>query len=522
MIRAKWSFHWPLIIALLCATQIARASEPAAGVDELVESLLAEGGVPGLALVIIKDDKVILARGYGTRTLGKRDAVDADTLFGIASLTKAFTATSLAMLVDRGQLSFDDTLAAALPGFRVADPYVSAHVTVRDALAHRTGTSSADLLWYGHHDSNVSNLMDRLGALPQTTSLRERFGYSNLMYMIAGELLARRSGVAWEKFVSTEIFAPLGMTRSSADLLTLPGTPNVAAPHIRSGAKIVQVPHYAYQNIAASGAIYSSANDMGRWMRFLLNDGQVNGKRLVGHDSLTQTMTPQTLIGPTSPADDLLFPRANFIAYAMGWFVSDYRGRKTLSHTGAIDGMAAFIALLPEERLGVAVLTNLEGDMARAVIRNWLFDRYLGATNTSTETNWRPHYSRWNDFMRARRERLMQEQRDTRAMETRPSLPLRDFAGRYASALFGEAEVRLGAGQKLEWRFADLPFAPLTHWQHDSFQFQWPTADLNEPTASLLSFKLGADGHPARIVISGAALSEDAVFDATDRQHRGQ
>jgi CubicO group peptidase (beta-lactamase class C family) len=513
MIHAKWPLHWTLVVALLCATQVTRASEPAAGVDELVGSLLAEGGAPGLALVIVKDDKVVVAKGYGARALGRRDAVDADTLFGIGSLTKAFTATGLAMLVDRGQLHFDDTLATALPGFRVADPYVSAHVTVRDALAHRTGTSSADLLWYGHHDSSVCDLIQRLGALPQTASLRERFGYSNLMYMLAGELLARRSGVAWDKFIATEVFAPLGMTRSSADLRTLPGITNVAAPHIRSGARIMQVPHYAYQNIAASGAIYSSANDMGRWMRFLLNDGQANGKRLVRHDSLSQTMTPQMLIGPTGPADDLLFPRANFIAYAMGWFVSDYRGRRTLSHTGAIDGMAAFISLLPEERLGVAVLTNLEGDMARAVVRNWLFDRYLGAT----DTDWRPQYSRWNDSIRARREKLAQEQRDTRAMGTGPSLPLPRYAGRYASPLFGEAEVRLGARQELEWRFADLPFAPLTHWQYDSFQFRWPTSDLNEPTSSLLSFQLGADGHPARIVISGAALSEDAVFEATDR-----
>ncbi len=287
--------------------------------------------------------------------------------------------------MDRKQLRFDDPLAAVLPGFRVADPYVSAHVTLRDALAHRTGTASADLLWYGRPNSNAVALIERLGALPQATSLRERFGYSNLMYMVAGEVLARRSGVDWKDFVAQELLAPLDMKRSSVELAKLAGISNVATPHIRSGAKIVQVPHDDHRNVGPSGAIYSSANDMGRWLRFLLNDGELDGKRLIQRETLLQTMTAQTLIGPTGPADELLFPHSNVIAYGMGWFVSDYRGHRTLSHTGAIDGMAAFISLLPDERLGVAVLSNLEGDMARAVIRNWVFDRYLGVP----DTDWR-------------------------------------------------------------------------------------------------------------------------------------
>jgi CubicO group peptidase (beta-lactamase class C family) len=513
MIHPKWPLCWIICAELLCTQLVAWAGDPAAGVDDLVGALLAEGGVPGLALVVVKDDKVVVARGYGARTEGKRDPVDADTLFGIASLTKAFTATGIAMLVDRRKLGFDDTLATALPGFRVADPYVSAHLTLRDALAHRTGTSSSDLLWYAHKDASVSSLIGRLGALPQASSLREQFGYSNLMYMVAGELLARRSGIDWDRFVATEMFAPLGMTRSSTDPLTLAATANVATPHIRSGAHVAQVPHHGYKNIAASGSIYSSANDMARWMRFLLNDGQVDGRRLVGHDALAQTMTPQMLIGPTGPADDLLFPRANFIGYAMGWFVSDYRGRKTLSHTGSIDGMAAFIALLPEERLGVAVLTNLEGDMARAVIRNWLFDRYLGAN----DTDWQPQYSRWNELIQTRHEKAAADQRNSRVTGTRPTLPLPVYVGWFENALLGDVEVRVDATKKLEWRFESLPFAPLRHWQYDSFQIQWPTVEMNEPPVSLLSFQLGADGAPARIVISSRALPEDAVFNAAQR-----
>lgn len=513
MTRAHWFMRAVLAVALACAMPCAWSGEPTAGMDDLVASLLREGGAPGLALVIVKDDTVIVARGYGTRTLGKRDVVDADTLFGIASLTKAFTATALGMLVDRNQIRFDDTLAAALPGFRVADPYVSAHVTLRDALAHRTGTASADLLWYGRRNSNPAALVERLGALPQSASLRERFGYSNLMYIVAGELLARRSGIAWEEFVGKEILAPLDMRRSTVDLSVLAGTSNVATPHIRSGASIVPVPHDDHRNAGASGSIYSSANDLGRWLRFLLNDGELDGKRLIQRETLAQTMTPQMLIGPTGPADELLFPRSNVIAYGMGWFVSDYRGHRTLSHTGAIDGMAAFISLLPDERLGVAVLSNLEGDMARAVIRNWVFDRYLDVS----DTDWRSRYSGWNDAIRAHRAEMSKAQADARATGTRPSLPLARYAGRFANDLFGEVEVRLGAAGKLEWRLADLPFAPLTHWHYDSFRIQWPTTGMNEPPFSLLSFQLGADGRAARIVISGPMLDQDAVFDTDDR-----
>jgi CubicO group peptidase (beta-lactamase class C family) len=500
--------------ALLCTIPCAWASEPPAGTNKLVASLLDEGKVPGLALVIVKDDAVIVARGYGARTLGNEDSVDADTLFGIASLTKAFTATALGILVDRKQLRFDDPLAAVLPGFRVADPYVSAHVTLRDALAHRTGTASAELLWYGRPNSSAVALIERLGALPQATSLRARFGYSNLLYIVAGEVLARRSGVDWEDFVAQELLAPLDMKRSSVELAKLAGIANVATPHIRSGAKIVQVPHDDHRNVGPSGAIYSSANDMGRWLRFLLNDGELDGKRLIQRETLLQTMTAQTLIGPTGPADELLFPHSNVIAYGMGWFVSDYRGHRTLSHTGAIDGMAAFISLLPDERLGVAVLSNLEGDMARAVIRNWVFDRYLGVP----DTDWRSRYSQWNAAIRAHRAELTGAQADTRAKRTRPSLPLARYVGRYTSDLFGEAEVRLDAAGRLDWRLADLPFATLAHWHYDSFRIQWPTPGMNEPPFSLLSFQLGNDGRAARIVISGPMLYEDAVFDADDRQ----
>jgi hypothetical protein len=225
-------------------------------------------------------------------------------------------------------------------------------------------------------------------------------------------------------------------------------------------------------------------------------------------------MTAQTLIGPTGPADELLFPHSNVIAYGMGWFVSDYRGHRTRSHTGAIDGMAAFISLLPDERLGVAVLSNLEGDMARAVIRNWVFDRYLGVP----DTDWRSRYSQWNAAIRAHRAELTGAQADTRAKGTRPSLPLARYVGRYTSDLFGEAEVRLDAAGRLDWRLADLPFATLAHWHYDSFRIQWPTPGMNEPPFSLLSFQLGNDGRAARIVISGPMLYEDAVFDADDRQ----
>ncbi|MEJ0038091.1 MAG: serine hydrolase [Gammaproteobacteria bacterium] len=482
------------------------AAKPVDGLDAVVESLRAEGSLPAMAVVIVKDDKVVVARGYGDRT-------NADTLFGIASLTKAFTATGLAMLVDRGTLGFDDALSTALPGFKVADPYVTAHATVRDALAHRTGVASADLLWYGHRDSTVSALLGAAGALPQVASLRERFEYNNLMYLFAGELLARRSGMPWEEFVAAEIFRPLGMTRTSTDLRKMPELPNVATPYIRTAAGVVPVPHASHQNTAAAGAIYSSANDLGRWLRFLLNGGELDGKRLLRRESLDPTMTPQMLIGHTGPADELLFPGANFIAYGMGWFISDYQGRKMLSHTGGTDGMAAFISLLPRERLGVAILTNVEGDMARAVIRNWLFDRYLGAKGT----DWRAAYSRWLEPTRTHAAEMAKAQRDARDVNSRPHLALAAYAGRYTSDLFGTVEVRLGPNQQLEWRLAELPFSALAAWQQDSFRIEWPTIGMNEPVYSLLTFQLGGDGKPARVVVSGPMLDADVPFDANAR-----
>jgi CubicO group peptidase (beta-lactamase class C family) len=484
-----------------------------AGLDDFVRSVMKDSAVPGLAVVIVDQDRIMLAKGYGGLQRGGQHTVDSETLFGIASMTKAFTSAAMGILVDRGAVRLDDPLSAALPGFRLDDTYVSRHATIRDALAHRTGAASEDLLWYVNCKATPQELISRLSALPQQSSLRDQFIYNNLMYLVAGGVITQKGGKSWEEFISSELLQPIGMTRTSVHLADLNHLPNVATPYIRDGDEILPVPHYAYQSTAPSGAIYSSAADLGRWLRLLLNAGSIDGRRVVSSQYLAEATRPQMLVGQTGPADELLYPDAHFISYGLGWFVSDYDGYKALSHAGGVDGMASFIALLPERHFGVAVLENLESDMSRAAIRNWIFDRYLGRK----DRDWRARHAAWMTRSRRLTAERLQIAQSARHLGTRPSLPPSGYVGRFRNRLLGSAQIRLDASGSLTCQIGELPPMPLTPWNYDSFSLSWPDKNLNTQGPTLLTFQLGADARPARFQLTGPMVSEETVYDA-DRE----
>lgn len=449
------------------ATAAGVSSEPLAGFDAYVAKGMSEWRVPGLAIAIVRNDSVVLAKGYGVRTLGKPDLVDERTLFAIASDTKAFTGMLLAMLADSGRVRWDDRVTSYLPGLQLADPYVTRELTVRDLLTHRSGLARADLLWAGGSPYSGEELLRRLRYLKPSWSLRSHYGYNNLMFVAAGQVAAAAAGRPWTELLRARILTPLGMSETNTSVTLLPALQNVATPHARVDGVVRTVPYTNADNIAAAGAINSNVADMAKWVRFQLDSGRVGGRRLVSVRNFRETRTPQTVIRLDS-AYRALNPFTHLRSYAFGWNVSDYRGREMLSHAGNLSGMSAMVGLLPEERLGVVVLSNMEGQALRESLMYRVFDMYLGAPpkDWSAETLVQQRDNERQDSVREAKIAA------ARVQGTRPSLALDAYAGNYLDSLYGSANVALQNG-KLAFTMAPNAVGDMEHWNYDTFRVTW-------------------------------------------------
>jgi CubicO group peptidase (beta-lactamase class C family) len=435
--------------------------------DSYVDQGMRDWRVPGLAVGIVHGDTIVLVKGYGVRTVGRPEPVDEHTLFAIASDTKAFTGILLAMLADSGRVHWDDHATAYLPDLQLYDPYVTRELTIRDMLTHRAGLARADLLWTGGYGYDTQQMLRRLRYLRPSWGLRTHYGYNNLMYGAAGEVVARASGMSWSDMLRQRIFQPLGMTCSNTSVTLLPSLDNVASPHAIVDNQVRVEPYTNIDAIPAAGAINSCVADMVQWLRFQLDSGRVNGKQLVSTKNFRETHTPQLAIRIDS-AYRALNPATHLRSYAFGWTVADYHGREMLSHAGNLSGMSAMVGLLPEERLGVVVLSNLEGQALRESLMYKVFDLYLGVPpkDWSTETLLE---RRRADSVDAADERALQAKR---VRGTHPSLPLERYAGTYSDSLYGNATVRVENGH-LVFAMAPKQVGDLEHWHFDTFRAIW-------------------------------------------------
>ncbi len=476
-----------IVIATLCPiASNAQARDPLAGLDAYISAAISEWKIPGVAVGIVKNDSVVFAKGFGVRTLGKPKLVDENTLFAIASDTKAFTGVVVAMLVDDGRLKWDAPLSSYLPALRFGDEHLNRELTVRDALSHRTGLARGDLLWAGGAPYDRAELLRRVRYLKPTWPMRSRYGYSNLMYLAAGEAAAASTGRSWDHIVRDRIFVPLGMTATNTSVTLLPGLNNVATPHAKVDGKVIAVPYTNIDNAAAAGAINSNVTDMTRWLRFQLDSGRVNGRRLVSKRSFIETHTPQTVMRLDS-AYRVFNPFTHLRSYALGWQVMDYRGREMLSHAGNLSGMNAMVGLLPEERVGVVVLTNMEGNALRESIMYKVFDLFLNAPDRDWSRVALDEKTAF-DSIEARDQK---EAEARRVRGTRTSLPLARYAGIYQDSLYGTAKVSLQRG-KLLLEMAPRMTGNLEHWHFDTFRVKWH--DRRDGT-NMLTFSLDADGN---------------------------
>jgi CubicO group peptidase (beta-lactamase class C family) len=453
--------------------QKARGAPDLRAFDAYVEQAVREWRVPGLAIAVVKDDSVVLARGYGVLELGKPGRVTEHTRFAIGSTTKAMTAAAIGMLVDEGKLRFDDRIIDLLPDFRLYDPYVTRELTIRDVLLHRSGLGSTDLLW-AFGEMPFGEMLRRLRYVRPASSFRSQFAYQNVMYAIAGEVVARVSGTPWAEFTRARVFGPLGMTESIPLVSEVRGLRQVATPHDVIRDTVRQVPIRSTDGVASAGSVYSSVADMAKWMRFVLDSGRVGGKSLLKPATFRELVTPQIRAGSMYPALELSKPHG--FSYALGWFVQDYQGQTVWMHTGSIDGMSAIIGLLPDRRAGVFILANLDHAELRHALMYRVFDLYAGnpARDWSAELK---------DLFARRSAGARPATRPANAAA--PSLPLVRYAGAYVDSTYGTVEVTF-VNDRLRARFFTEDLGELEPWEHESFRAVGPRPALGRTAVTFV------------------------------------
>ncbi len=505
------------LLALVLLPTIARAQRPAApppGFDAYVARVLRAFTVPGVAIAIVKDGRVVLARGYGVRRQGDTTPVDGQTRFGIASNTKLFTATALAILVDEGKVEWDAPVIRYLPWFALYDPYVTRELSVRDLLVHRSGfgLGAGDLLWWPPTTYGREEIARRLRFIRPATSFRSAYAYDNVLYLVAGELIEAVSGQSWEEFVRTRILDRLGMSHSEVEHSAVDEPGNVATPHAEVEDTVRPVAPFLSDNANPAAGIVSGAEDMARWVMVQLDSGRVaDGSRLFSPASARQLWREVTPEPIGDPPADLPHLRPNFYGYALGVETRDYRGKQLLTHTGGLPGYLSRVAMMPELRLGVVVLTNQESGLAFNALTYRVLDHYLGAK----APDYVGIYTRQREQTRARLDKLAAEAEAARDSTSGPSLPLARYAGTYRDPWYGDVTITDERGG-LVIRMTRTPsmVGDLRHWQHDTFVARWRDRELRAD--AYVTFALTPDGTIDQAKMAPTSPAVDFSFDFQD------
>lgn len=450
-------------------------------IDATVNKAMKTWNVPGLALAIVKDDQVILSKGYGIREMDQPEKVDEHTLFAIGSNTKAFTATAVGLLVQEGKLAWDDPVTKYIPSFQLHDSHAAQLMTIRDLLCHRGGfgTWAGDMLQFSNYP--LEEIVRRLRYIPPAYSFRAGYGYCNLMFITAELVISTVSGMSWDEFIRQRIFEPLGMQDSVTSPSFFGDRTNIAAPHEDIKGKL-QVLNYRKDNhFGAAGAICSSISDIALWMRLQLNRGTLDGKRFVDEAIIEETHTPHTTM-PLTPVEKKFFPSRRFSAYGLGWFLNETDGRFVVRHTGGVDGMLSNVIMIPDKKIGIAVFSNKLPNAAYVAIPHYLTEKLLGLP----ERGWIQMYVDLDEENKKKAQEAQKKNDASHAKNTRPSFGLEKYAGPYESDILGGATLSVeGDALHIQLQAHTSISGTLEHWHYDTFTCQWDDPVLGE---SLMPF----------------------------------
>jgi CubicO group peptidase (beta-lactamase class C family) len=489
-----------LVICLLmpAKSQAQNGSAPPRlnGFDGFVEQVMKDWHVPGLAVAIVKDGKVVYAKGYGYRDLKKEIKVTPDTLFAIGSCSKAFTATAMAILADEGKLDWDKPVRDYLPDFRLHDAYATAHLRPRDLVTHQSGLPRHDLVWYGSPLSR-RELFELLRHLEPSKPLHAKYQYNNLMFMTAGVLIERLSGNTWEEFVRRRILDPLDMKTSNFSVTDSQKMPDFSLPYQEKRGEVKEIPFRNIDAIGPAGSINSSVSEMTRWLLVQLGKGKFEGRQIISEKGLGEVHTPQIVAG-----GDLKYDESFYASYGMGWGVTSYRGHPMLSHGGGIDGFTSAVRFLPKAQLGVVVLTN-SSSPASGLIASNAIDRMLGLS----EAPWAQRAK--DDAAKAREAQAKARAEDEakRKKDAPPTHALRDYAGRYEHAAYQTLTITQ-EGEQLKFDLHGLT-GGLKHYHYDIFQ---GAEGANALEGIKVAFLMNRAGEIDRVAIALEPNVKEIVF----------
>ncbi|MDB5240975.1 MAG: beta-lactamase [Spirosoma sp.] len=512
----------PLPIIFLCITTVSIQflwaqptrvpDDPVARYDAYVQQAVLDWRVPGLTVTVIKDGKVLLKKGYGVRALGdKAEPVNSQTIFAMASTTKAMTAACLGMLVDEGKLRWDDPVTKYLPDFQLYDPAVTRELRVRDLLTHNAGLGNADFLWTAMQIS-ANEMLYRLRLMKPAYSLRSSFIYQNIMYLAAGKVIEKASGLPWETFIQQRLFEPLAMRRTRALFRDVTDA-NRAKPHVMRNDTVRMVDSRSEEGavdaIGPAGSVWSCPDDLVGWMQCMLDSGRYgNGeagkKQLLKPATWAELFRPQTIVpdGQFYPTQQLTRPA--WKTYGLGWFQHDYRGHRVNFHTGSLTGMVALHGQLPDQKLAIYVTGNLDHAELRHALMYRAFDEFgLVEAGSGASPDWSASF---RQLYRGLEQRTRQAERiadGTRVINTKPSLPLTAYVGSYTDPLYGKAVVSMQHGL-LRVSINNVLSGTLTHWHFNSFRLAY---DQFWNGIDQLSFMLDSGGKVAKLNWGGVELT---------------
>ncbi len=463
--------NWMIVFFLLLLPALQQTCIKAQPTDwvHLIDTWRKEYKIPGMSVGIIRNGEILLSEGFGVLEEGQSVKADKHTLYSIASNTKAFVTACISVLVEEGKLHWDDPVRQYLPYFQLYDPCVSEMITVRDLLCHRSGlgTFSGDVVWY-RSEYPAQEVVRRASEIPRAFEFRSGFGYSNMMYITAGEVIQAVTGKSWADFARETFFTPLQMRRTVTSVSALASLSNVATPHKTVEDGNQPISWVNWDNMGAAGGMISSVDDMLRWMRLLLHDGIYGQDTLLSKRQQLTMWTPHVNF-PVSDRARALFGGRNFNGYGLGWGTSEYHGRQMVSHTGGYDGMYSAVYLLPGEKLGVVVLTNSMSGIS-TMLSYELIDRILGLP----QQDWKERGKNQDRAGLADRATRINKIMDARIPDTRPTMEVSVISGLYRCAMYGDIRILEEQGQLLI-DFVQAPElkARLHHWHHDTYSIDW-------------------------------------------------
>ncbi|HYM12864.1 MAG TPA: serine hydrolase [Bryobacterales bacterium] len=468
------------------------------GFDDFMAKAMQEFQAPGAAVAVVQDGKIVFVKGYGYRDAANRRPVTGATLFPIASITKSFTVTSLGTLADRGKLDWDKPVREYLPGFRMYDPVATEQLTTRDMVTHRSGLPRHDLVWYSSSFSR-EQLVEKLRYLEPNKPLRSKFQYNNLMFVTAGYLGGRINGTSWEELVRERVLQPLGMMHTKFSSEEARQTPDYALPYRknRKTEVVSEIEFSRWGDVGPAGAINSSIDDMAKYLLMHLNKGTVAGKQVLGKNNAEQMQSPQMVL-QGSP----LFPELGEASYGMGLFIATYRGHKHVYHGGNLDGFSLQLSFLPNDGIGVVVLTNLSGTPLRDLVPFYVYDRLLGLESI----DWVERYRQIE--RKGRDQELAADKKGYtgRKPGTRPSHELSEYEGEFEHPGYGKLAIRVDSAvgsPRLLLKLNDVE-RPLEHFHYDTFRV--PENPLDPFEKLRVTFPTNAQGE---IATAQAILEEN-------------